>query len=587
MYDTKTLRVRSGGRWVATAGGAAAVDQVVVEHDGAQPQPTTPTPQGVEDAFVAYGDGLHYFKGSGSLVSIVRQPFQTTVVIDGPVRSVGRVVKSEAGLPTPQNPSTLVTCDADGKWFKVTSDELNTPFGPPTVVDIFSLDGGDPATVDMSAFYTKAETDAKFIDQQYFTDNAFYGPSVIFKDNAGNLRWRLDGGDALLGLSGWGDPSVPNSPTVPRLYFEVGDDVGGYLAYADDHYTKAETDAAIVAAATGTVDLTAYAKLSDNTQNVVANAVVAKGYTFGDTVSASNPGLVYTDTGEGYGPRLILDTPAGKELIPYQSDFDPLKARLDALESKQAPAGDLSAYALKTDLLGLATDAAVSATYVTKADARIYTTAADVAAFVQTTYATKADTYTKTDCDTKFLTTVDLARFPFRDDVYTKVEVDETFKKYVSATFLTTTFAPNYFTKTQSDARYANSLPIEAILDEVKKMLTGGKALPADVPWTKLVSAGSSTSFPPEAKVLNGIVYLRGEVVKSIGAGYIANVCQLPATIPPPPKEMVIPLACKNTSPAGRYYGYATFQTNRQIGVSSDNALNTVWLDGISYPAYE
>jgi hypothetical protein len=61
----------------------------------------------------------------------------------------------------------------------------------------------------------------------------------------------------------------------------------------------------------------------------------------------------------------------------------------------------------------------------------------------------------------------------------------------------------------------------------------------------------------------------------------------LPATIPPPPKEMVIPLACKNTSPAGRYYGYATFQTNRQIGVSSDYALNTVWLDGISYPAYE
>jgi hypothetical protein len=127
----------------------------------------------------------------------------------------------------------------------------------------------------------------------------------------------------------------------------------------------------------------------------------------------------------------------------------------------------------------------------------------------------------------------------------------------------------------------------QSVLDEVKKLMAGGKTVPADVGWTNMLNAGSNTTFPPQAKVLNGVVYLRGEVVKSIGSGYIANVCQLPATIPPPPREMVIPLACKNTSPAGRYYGYATFQTNRQIGVSCDNALNTIWLDGISYPAYE
>jgi hypothetical protein len=127
----------------------------------------------------------------------------------------------------------------------------------------------------------------------------------------------------------------------------------------------------------------------------------------------------------------------------------------------------------------------------------------------------------------------------------------------------------------------------QSVLDEVKKMMAGGKTVPADVGWTNMLNAGSSTAFPPQAKVLNGVVYLRGEVGKSIASGYIANVCQLPATIPPPPKEMVIPLACKNTSPAGRHYGYATLQVNRQIGVSCDSALNTIWLDGISYPAYE
>jgi hypothetical protein len=366
---------------------------------------------------------------------------------------------------------------------------------------------------------------------------------------------------------------------VPRLYFEAGDGVGGYLAYSDDAYTKAETDAAIAAAATGSVDLSAYAKLADKEQWLLSKTVVAQGYGFGDTLLPP-VALTYTDTGEGYGERLVLAVGQTIEYIPYQSDFEPLKSRLDALESKQAPAADLSAYALKTDLLGLATDAAVSATYVTKADARIYTTAADVAAFAQANYAPKADTYTK-------------------------VEVDDKFKTYVSATTFTT-WGANFYTKTAADTRFALKGELAAqtlqgvsvndpelaafrasVLDEVKKMMTGGKTIPADVPWTKLVSAGSSTTSPPEAKVLNGIVYLRGEVVKSIGAGYIANVCQLPATIPAPPKEMVIPLACKNTSPAGRYYGYATFQTNRQIGVSSDYALNTVWLDGISYPAYE
>jgi hypothetical protein len=374
----------------------AGGDSVVTAHDGAQPQPTSPTPQGVEDAFAALADGLHYFKGSGSLVSIVRQPLQTTVVIDGPVRSVGRVVKSDAGLPTPQNPSTLVTADADGKWFKVTSDEVTKPFGPPQVLDLFALPTG---TVDLSGYYTKAETDTKFIDQQYFIDNAFYGPSVIFKDNAGNLRWRLDGGDALLGLSGWGDPSVPNSPTVPRLYFEAGDDVGGYLAYADDHYTKAETDAAIVAA-TGSIDLSAYAKRDDKDQLLVAKTITAQAFGFGEEVAPA-AAITYTDTGEGFGPRLVFTDGTSIEYIPYRSDFEPLNARLDALESKQAPAIDLSVYAMKTDLLGLATDAAVSATYVTKSDARIYTTAADVAAFAQANYAPQADTYTKAEVEAR------------------------------------------------------------------------------------------------------------------------------------------------------------------------------------------
>lgn len=264
-------------------------------------------------------------------------------------------------------------------------------------------------------------------------------------------------------------------------------------------YTKAETDAAIadsisgqltpaqveeIVSQVGPVDLTAYAKREDSSQNIVAGAVVANGFVFGSSISGSNTGLVYTDTGEGYGPRLVLGTPAGNELIPYQSDFAPIKSRLEALEVK-APAP-----------------------------------------------AAAVDLSTAKDIN-------DPALADFK----------------------------------------------ASVMAEVRRMMAGGKTIPADVPWTKLLNTGSTVA---EAKVLNGVVHLRGIITKGIGAGYIANVSQLPPTIPPPPGvEWVVPLACKNTSPAVRAFGYATFQANRQIGVSCDQALNTVWLDGISYPAYE
>jgi hypothetical protein len=124
----------------------------------------------------------------------------------------------------------------------------------------------------------------------------------------------------------------------------------------------------------------------------------------------------------------------------------------------------------------------------------------------------------------------------------------------------------------------------QSLLDEVRKLMSGGKTVPADVPWTKLLNTGSTVA---EAKMLNGVVYLRGVVTKAVAAGYVANVCQLPATIPPPPAEMVVPLAMKRASPALRAFGYATFQTNRQIGVSCDSSSDTIWLDGISYPAFD
>jgi hypothetical protein len=339
-----------------------------------------------------------------------------------------------------------------------------------------------------------------------------------------------------------------------RLVFTPGGNKQEIVAY--------QSDAA--------ADLSAYAKIADKEQGLLAKTVVSQAYGFGDT-SQPLVALAYTDTGEGYGNRLVLNVGLTNEYLVYASDIESVKSRVEALESKAAPVVDLAPYVTLAD-----------------ADAR---------------YAPKSSTYTKVECDSKFLTLVDIDRFPFKTDVYTQKQVDDRFMRITDA-FSKTDFdnqmALTLYSRKQVDDRLAAISPLgsptindpalaafkQSVLDEVRKMMAGGKTVPADVGWTNLLNAGSSAATP-QAKVLNGVVYLRGEVVKSIGAGYINNVCQLPASIPPPPKEMVIPLACKNTSPAGRHFGYATFQTNRQIGVSCDNALNTIWLDGISYPAYE
>jgi hypothetical protein len=473
MSDAKALYVYSNGRWIGS--GAGGSPSSITIHDGPIPQPTFPTPSGVEDAYKGLADGLHYYKDAATVISVVRQEYQTTVVVQGPIRSVARIVKSSTGQPTTQNPSTLVTCDSDGKWMRFTSAELDKPFDNPQMVDLFALTGGG-GVVDLSDYCDRAESDER------------------------------------------------------------------------------------------------YARKQDNEQALLAKTATVQAIGFGDSLLPP-VALTYTDTGEGYGPRLVFTQGLVNDYLVLKSDLDPLNAllpRVESLESKAAPAVDLSPY-------------------VTIVDADVQYARKEAVTLLQAQAQAIFDSiYTRAESDGRYYTQKQTDdRFMRIDQAFSKADFDNQM-----ALFL--------YSRKQVDDRLAAINPLgspsindpalatfkQSVLDEVKKMMSGGKTIPADVPWTNMVNAGSAASTP-QAKVLNGVVYLRGEVVKSIGSGYIANAFQLPATIPPPPREMVIPLACKNTSPAGRYYGYATFQVNRQVGISCDNALNTVWLDGISYPAYE
>lgn len=120
-----------------------------------------------------------------------------------------------------------------------------------------------------------------------------------------------------------------------------------------------------------------------------------------------------------------------------------------------------------------------------------------------------------------------------------------------------------------------------SVMGEVRTLMAGGKAVPPDIEWTVCPNSNNGVF----AKCLNGVVHLRGTLLKSLAAGYTANAFQLPDNIPAPIREMVVPTAGKNSS--ARVYSYATLQVNRQVGISGDAAMNNVWFDCISYPAYD
>jgi hypothetical protein len=359
-----------------------------------------------------------------------------------------------------------------------------------------------------------------------------------------------------------------------------------------DYYTKPEAD-------------DRYAQKTDNTQNIVANALLAKGYAFGDAVGPSNPGLIYTDTGEGYGPRLVLDTPAGVELIPYQSDFEPIKERLSTLESKPAPTVDLSPYITQVD-----------------ADARYGARTAEAVSLLQgqlqsifdsvytrpeadDRYAERAKTYTKTECDGKFLTIVDINQFAYRADVYTQKQCDDRFIR-IDQAFSKVDFdnqmALMLYSRKQIDDRIAAINPLgspsinnpaladfkKSVLDEVKLMLVGGtKMPPADIDWTWMVrmdGAKESVSTEIQARMIGGFIELKGTL--SFGAGIGEWVpLRLPPQFPLAELESKYPLAMRLVGTAVTY-GFCTIhQNNRDIKVSPGAKSSEATFSGIRWKA--
>lgn len=228
--------------------------------------------------------------------------------------------------------------------------------------------------------------------------------------------------------------------------------------YATEQYVD-DTIARIPA-----TDLSAYAKLQDNQQPLLAKTVVSQAYGFGDTLLPP-VALGYTDTGEGYGARLVLNVGVDNEFLVYKSDLEPLNAllpRIETLEGKQAPAEmDMSSFAKLADANQTIVASAVEASRFRFDATRsvvmlqsggkerpVYRDGAqnNALAFVSelaglctiedaatriADCAKKATTYTKTEADGKFLTLVDVngvyafaAETYKKTETYTKAEVE-------------------------------------------------------------------------------------------------------------------------------------------------------------------
>jgi hypothetical protein len=445
-----------------------------------------------------------------------------------------------------------------------------------------------PGDTDLTDYYTKPEVDAAIASAATggTVDLSSYALlNSVSQDITANLMkaqsFVFTKSQTSLGFARF--PEYPNG----KLGIEIGGPGGElqFIAYVSD--------------------LSAYAKQQDNKQNLLAKVVTAEGYGFGD-VSEPRVAITYTDTGEGYGERLVLATGASIDYVVMKTDLDELNAllpRIEKLESKAAPTVDLSGYVTSVD---------AEARYETLASGNllrgqmqavfdsIYTRAESDAR-----YAEKAKTYTKTECDGKFLTLVDIDQFAYRADVYTQKQCDDRFIR-IDQAFSKIDFdnqmALMLYSRKQIDDRIAAINPLgspsinnpaladfkKSVLDEVKLMLVGGtKMPPADIDWTPIIrmnGAIETVSTEIQVRMLGGFIELRGTLTFLAGTAEW-NPLRLPPQFPLADLDASYPLAMRLVGTAVTYGFCSVSSKNRDIRVSPGAKSSEAAFSGIRWKA--
>ena len=658
----------------------AGGDSAITVHAGSPPVPLSsdPTPQELEDSFAVLSNGLHYYPDNGSLVAVLRGEYQTTITITGAVKSVAQIVKSSAGLPTPENPSMIVTQAADGKWFRVRGDRLDRPFGDPEIVDIFKLVGGGDLTV-LNAYYTALEVDALLaalptggdcdLSNYYVKEDV----NVLLADKADKedayTKQEIDSNLTSITeqISAIGDLNLLNSQiqslaaitqgvmdkvdtkadstTVSTLATTLMDSI---MEVRTDTYTKKEVDDKIEAEkdfsiANDNVLLASITSLQEIVSNLgtdigtgqvdVLDAI--RGVEIepsmitlsGDTASpiAWKGNLSLTPVKEGDNWRLHWNDGKAIHTLLHGSEFTPANIVL-ALDGQDVSVANLvtGGFELNQLAMGAAGDRLITqvaggpentVAYLsdivppTPVDLSPYAKAQNNAqnlltktitavgyGFGNTASPTTALSYTDTGegYGDRLVLNMGLTN----EYLVYKSDLDSVFPVIDASQFATTVTAASLDTRIKSlESKSAatsnindasNAALKKSILDAVALMIAGGgRQPPADIDWTACRNFGSSTNHPTaQARMIGGVIELRGTLSYPSGATGDQSFCRLPVGFPFAEFTTSVPAAARVTTGSVAVAAFVTFSSqSANIGYDTASRANEVFLTGIKVKA--
>jgi len=115
----------------------------------------------------------------------------------------------------------------------------------------------------------------------------------------------------------------------------------------------------------------------------------------------------------------------------------------------------------------------------------------------------------------------------------------------------------------------------------------GGRQPPADIDWTPCRVFGSNANHPTaQARMIGGVIELRGTLSFSSGTTGDQSFCRLPVGFPFAELTTSIPAAAKVTSGSVAVAAYVTFSSqSANIGYDTASRANEVFLTGIKVKA--
>jgi hypothetical protein len=202
--------------------------------------------------------------------------------------------------------------------------------------------------------------------------------------------------------------------------------------------------------------------------------------------------------------------------------------------------------------------------------------------------APQATTYTKTEVDEAIANaatggTVDLNGYAKAEDLPAVYEQDAQPAGKDGDLWLSTPVAKA--AEISALVTKADTKDLDAhVAKLVRSLMAGGKTVPPDIDWTACTKVLGSGLI--EARVLNGMIQLRGELAYTLTAtGSLSTVQRLPANFPKPPVEQTVLVFGFENGVAYRRV-FLRFQPDGGIAICGDGKITGTSFNGAQAYAY-